>query len=68
MKAYSLDFRQKIIETYEIENFWSKVKSILRTLGVRTYEALSEAIKIAFAKVSEMDIRNWFAHCCYCSS
>lgn len=61
LPPYSPDFSP-------IENFWSKVKSILRTLGARTYEALSEAIEIAFAKVSEIDIQNWFIHCCYCSS
>jgi len=51
-----------------IENFWSKVKNTLKTLAARTYQALSEAIESAFAEVSETDIRNWFAHCCYCSS
>ena len=60
LPPYSPDFSP-------IENFWSKVKSILRTLGARTYEKLSEAISIAFGKVSETDVRNWFAHCCYCS-
>ncbi|MCU0546918.1 MAG: IS630 family transposase, partial [Oscillatoriaceae cyanobacterium Prado104] len=51
-----------------IENFWSKVKSILRTLGARTYQGLSEAIKIVFEQVDESDLVNWFTHCCYCTS
>ncbi len=60
LPPYSPDFSP-------IENFWSQVKSILRTLGARTYEALSEAIEIAFIKISEIDIQKWFIHCCYCS-
>lgn len=61
LPPYSPDFSP-------IENFWSKVKNTLKTLGARTYQALSEATERAFAEVSQTDIRNWFAHCCYCSS
>jgi transposase len=61
LPPYSPDFSP-------IENFWSKVKSLLKTMGARSYQALLEAIEIAFNEVSETDIRNWFAHCCYCSS
>jgi transposase len=60
LPPYSPDFSP-------IENFWSKVKSVLKTLGARTYQALVEAIEKAFGKVSAIDIRNWFTHCCYCS-
>lgn len=48
-----------------IENFWSQVKSILRSLAPRTYQALDSAIVDAFSQVSEQDFRNWFTHCCY---
>lgn len=61
LPSYSPDFSP-------IENFWSKVKGILRTLGARTYQALEIAIQDAFSQVTKSDIRNWFAHCCYCSS
>jgi transposase len=61
LPPYSPDFSP-------IENFWSKVKSILRTLGARTYKGLSEAIKIAFEEVDEQDLWNWFTNCCYCTS
>jgi len=60
LPPYSPDFSP-------IEPFWSKVKAILKTLGARSYEVLSSAIEAAFAQVSETDIRNWFAHSCYCS-
>ena len=51
-----------------IENLWSKLKSILRSFGARTYKALDEAIAFAYAQISQDNIRNWFAHCCYCTS
>jgi transposase len=43
-----------------IENFWSKVKSILKNLGVRTYQDLVDAIETAFEEASETDVKNWF--------
>ncbi|NCJ04956.1 IS630 family transposase [Synechococcales cyanobacterium C] len=60
LPPYSPDFSP-------IENFWSKVKAILRACGARTYQALANAIEIAFEEVSEVDIINWFSHCCYCT-
>jgi len=47
---------------------WSKVKNILRSLGARTYKSLEEAILKAFDEVSIQDLKNWFTHCCYCTS
>jgi transposase len=61
LPPYSPDFSP-------IENFWSKVKGILRSWGARTYQALEKAITEAFSQVSEQDIWNWFTHCCYCTS
>lgn len=61
LPPYSPDFSP-------IENCWSKIKSILRSLGARNYPDLVQAIESAFNKVSLNDIRNWFTHCCYCTS
>ena len=61
LPPYSPDFSP-------IENCWSKLKSILRTLGPRTYPDLANAIETAFSQVSLDDIRGWFTHCCYCAS
>ncbi len=44
-----------------IENFWSKVKAILRKLKARTYKDLIDGITDAMLKVTKEDIRNWFA-------
>lgn len=61
LPPYSPDFSP-------IENFWSKVKSLLRSWGARTYQALEEALVQAYSLVTEQDFRNWFTHCCYCTS
>ena len=51
-----------------IENCWSKVKAILKKVKARTYKDLIEGIADAILQVTQQDIRNWFAHCCYCTS
>ena len=61
LPPYSPDFSP-------IENFWSKVKDILRSMGARTYQALESAITLAFEQVDEQDLWSWFTHCCYCTS
>lgn len=61
LPPYSPDFSP-------IENCWSKLKSILREIGARTYPDLREAIKEGFSRITAKDIRSWFTHCCYCTS
>ena len=58
LPPYSPDFNP-------IENCWSKIKNILRSIGARTYKDLDLAIAYAYSQVSFKDIRNWFAHSCY---
>lgn len=48
-----------------IENCWSKVKAIVRSLKPRTLDALQTALVVAFAAISVPDIRGWFRHCGY---
>jgi transposase len=57
LPPYSPDFSP-------IENCWSKIKSILRSIGVRNYPDLAKAIKETFAQVSLDDLRRWLTHCC----
>jgi transposase len=61
LPPYSPDFSP-------IENCFSKIKSILRSIGARSYPELVKAIVKAFSHVSLEDLKNWFAHCCYCAS
>ena len=49
-----------------IEECWSKVKGILRTIGARTYEALEQAVAQALAAVNATDALGWFTHAGYC--
>ena len=60
LPPYSPDFSP-------IENCWSKIKSILRRIGARTYPDLLKALNIAFTEVTTKDFRSWFTHCCYCT-
>jgi transposase len=58
LPPYSPDFSP-------IEEAFSKIKAILRTLEARTQEALVEAIAQALNAVSRSDALGWFAHCGY---
>lgn len=61
LSPYSPDFSP-------IENFWSKIKALLKKMSPRSYVELIEAIELAIEKVSKNDIHSWFTHCCYCTS
>lgn len=51
-----------------IENLWSKVKAFLRKTAARTYKDLIDGLASAILQVTQENIRNWFTHCCYCTS
>ena len=51
-----------------IENFWSKIKASLKKIKPRSYLDLINAITESMLQVTKKDIRNWYAHCCYCTS
>ncbi len=48
-----------------IEEMWSKVKQILRSLAARTFEDLILAIAAALEQVSLQDLLGWFTHAGY---
>lgn len=48
-----------------IENCWSKVKSVLRSIKPRTLDELLDALVKAFASVTRENILAWFKHCGY---
>ena len=58
LPPYSPDFNP-------IENCWSKVKTILRSLKPRAFDELLDALVKAFASITTQDIRGWFRHCGY---
>ena len=58
LPPYSPDFNP-------IEEMWSKVKQVLRSLAARTFDGLIQAIRIALQQVSLQDVSGWFTHCGY---
>jgi transposase len=58
LPPYSPDFNP-------IENLWSKVKRILRSLAPRTAAELLRATAIAFAAISTADCQAFFLHAKY---
>lgn len=58
LPPYSPDFNP-------IEQCWSKIKSILRTLKARSAETLQQAVAQALAAITPENARAWFAHCGY---
>ncbi len=48
-----------------IEEAFSKIKQLVRKVGVRTHEALVEAVERALAAVTPEDATGWFAHAGY---
>jgi transposase len=58
LPAYSPDLNP-------IENCWSKIKSLLRSLKPRTLPELLDALVESFSSITEQDILGWFRHCGY---
>ena len=50
-----------------IELCWAKVKTVLRKRKARTFDALVEALCVAFESITPHDMQAWFAHCGYLS-
>ena len=61
LPPYSPDFSP-------IENCWSKIKQILKTLEPRNYCELRDAVCHALGEITLKDIHGWFTHGCYCDS
>ena len=58
LPAYSPDFSP-------IEEAFSKLKTFLRRQGVRTRDALQDAIAQALTLITAQDALGWFTHCGY---
>lgn len=49
-----------------IEELWSKVKGVLRSIGARVVPAVYRARKVGLESVTPRDILGWFQHCGLC--
>ncbi|MDA0213510.1 transposase [Desertifilum tharense] len=61
LSPYSPDFNP-------IEMWWSQLKSFLRMFAPTTPERVDKIISVALELINPQHLRNWFAHCCYCTS
>jgi transposase len=61
LPPYSPDFNP-------IEQAWSKLKTLLRSMGARTRAALEGALSHVLDAVTAADAQSWFAHCGYAHS
>ena len=50
-----------------IEHWWSQLKAFLRQFSAKTSKKVDLLIKIAMYLINPKHLRNWFAHCCYCT-
>ena len=51
-----------------IEHLWSRLKAFIRRFMPKTSEAVSQLLQIGVLLCSSLELRNYFAHCCYCTS
>jgi transposase len=51
-----------------IEHWWSQLKAFLRQFSPTTSKMVDTLIATAMDLINPEQLRNWFAHCCYCPS
>ena len=52
-------------ELNPIEEAWSKMKSVLRAIGARAFDALINAVRDALQGITPEDCGGWFRHAGY---
>ena len=60
MSPYSPEFNP-------IEHLWWTLKSFLRKFAPKSSEVVERLLKIGVMLCSSIELRNYFAHCCYCA-
>ena len=61
LSPYSPDFNP-------IELWGSQLKSFIRRFAPTHFAAIDGLLAIALHLINPQHLRNWFAHCCYCTS
>lgn len=51
-----------------IEHWWSQLKSFIRKFSPTTTQMVDALISIAIDLIDPKHLKNWFTHCCYCTS
>ncbi len=52
-------------ELNPIENMWSKLKTYLKTMKVKTLDDLNHYLKEGLERITEYDCESWYEHCGY---
>lgn len=52
-------------ELNPIENMWSKLKTYLKSVKVKTLDDLKTFLKEGLDRITEYDCESWFDHCGY---
>lgn len=50
-----------------IEHWWSQVKALLKKVSPTTSKMVDVVLATAIDLIDPRHLRNWFAHCCYCT-
>jgi len=61
LSSYSPDFNP-------IELWWSQLKAFLRQFSPTTTKMVDTLIATALDLFNPQHLKNWFTHCCYCTS
>jgi len=61
LSPYSPDFNP-------IELWWSQLKSFVLGFTPATSSMIDKILAVALNLINPQHLRNWFAHCCYCTS
>lgn len=51
-----------------IEHLWWQLKALIRRFVPKTLEAITKLLQLGVQLCSSRELRNYFAHCCYCTS
>jgi putative transposase len=51
-----------------LEHWWSQLKAFLKQFSSATASGVDGLIKLALQFMNPEHLKNWFTHCCYCTS
>lgn len=61
LSPYSPDFNP-------IEHLWWQLKAFIRRFVPKTVTAVEQLLNLGWLLCGQQELRNYFAHCCYCTS
>ncbi|HIK19386.1 MAG TPA: IS630 family transposase [Leptolyngbyaceae cyanobacterium M33_DOE_097] len=51
-----------------IEHLWWQLKAFIRRFVPKSVEAIAKLLELGIILCSSRELRNYFAHCCYCTN